>query len=72
MLSIYLQNCPSFFLHFIAEVAVLFTDISTFDIIQEHNYKMALRKYSKAMRYLDVCLEKEEIFRCLLGKRRNK
>lgn len=29
--------------------------------VQKHDYKMALRKYRKALRYLDVCWEKEEI-----------
>lgn len=28
---------------------------------KKHDYKMALRKYRKALRYLDVCWEKEEI-----------
>lgn len=32
-----------------------------FCIIQKQDYKMALRKYRKALRYLDVCWEKEEI-----------
>ena len=28
---------------------------------QKQDYKVALRKYRKALRYLDVCWEKEEI-----------
>jgi hypothetical protein len=28
---------------------------------QKQDYKAALRKYRKALRYLDVCWEKEEI-----------
>jgi hypothetical protein len=41
--------------------AVMFSKISRFGIIQKQDYKMALRKYRKALRYLDVCWEKEEI-----------
>lgn len=29
--------------------------------MQKKDYKMALRKYRKALRYLDICWEKEEI-----------
>lgn len=29
--------------------------------LQKQDYKMALRKYRKALRYLDICWEKEGI-----------
>jgi peptidyl-prolyl isomerase D len=29
--------------------------------LQKQDYKAALRKYRKALRYLDLCWEKEEI-----------
>jgi peptidyl-prolyl isomerase D len=29
--------------------------------LQKQDYKAAIRKYRKALRYLDVCWEKEEI-----------
>jgi len=32
-----------------------------FFFLQKQDYKAALRKYRKALRYLDVCWEKEEI-----------
>ncbi|XP_008775240.1 peptidyl-prolyl cis-trans isomerase CYP40-like [Phoenix dactylifera] len=31
------------------------------DYFKKHDFKMALRKYRKALRYLDICWEKEEI-----------
>lgn len=30
-------------------------------LLQKQDYKMALKKYHKALRYVDVCWEKEEI-----------
>lgn len=32
-----------------------------FSHVQKQDYKMALRKYRKALRYLDVCWELEDI-----------
>lgn len=31
---------------------------------QKGDYKTALRKYRKALRYLDICWEKEELDEC--------
>jgi len=38
-------------------------DVATFATasIQKQDYKTALRKYRKSMRYLDLCWEKEDI-----------
>jgi hypothetical protein len=57
-----LQKSPIVFLQFyFSEDAVLFSKMSIFCIIQKQDYKTALRKYRKALRYLDVCWEKEEM-----------
>lgn len=37
---------------------IMFSDLSH---IQKQDSKMALKKYRKALRYLDVCWEKENI-----------
>jgi peptidyl-prolyl isomerase D len=30
-------------------------------LLQKQDFKMALRKYRKALRYLDICWEKDDI-----------
>lgn len=55
-----MQKSPMFFFIYCGRRCFVY-NISTFDIIQKQDYKMALRKYRKALRYLDVCWEKEEI-----------
>jgi hypothetical protein len=63
MLGAICKRALLFFFNFIflKMLFCLFSKMSIFCIIQKQDYKTALRKYRKALRYLDVCWEKEEM-----------